>query len=358
MTDEYIKDECFDNSIINTTGNNDIIDLANNSAPHLDIGALNHILEKSITISSIHHNVSEDISISDSTRNFIFKSSETSGESNQINNNNENSNNDNNISNKSSNSNNLLIQNEINNEENNPLFQDEKSNINISYKLNLQHMNKQEIKTEKEKEEDPKIELNKKKINISKDENKDLQILKQIQKEKELIAKEEMLNKKEKELLKREKIVKYLEKKYKVKKHVSMMLSKYKKESFQKKTMKNSDMNEDAKEGKIGLEKEEKKTIPCVLGKEYMEITNKIGGLDLINEEDIKDLKEINLSECEDLCSMKKNSEGGLNNDNITSSEEKKTDTNKPKNSDNQNYGNSSWKNENVGNCQTDKIKK
>lgn len=136
------------------------------------------------------------------------------------------------------------------------------------------------------------------------------------------------------------------------------MLSKYKKESFQKKTMKNSDMNEDAKEGKIGLEKEEKKTIPCVLGKEYMEITNKIGGLDLINEEDIKDLKEINLSECEDLCSMKKNSEDGLNNDNITSSEEKKTDTNKPKNSDNQNYGNSSWKNENVGNCQTDKIKK
>ena len=121
-----------------------------------------------------------------------------------------------------------------------------------------------------------------------------------------------------------------------------MMLSKYKKKSFQKKTMKNSDMNEVAKEGKIGLEKEEKKSIPCVIGKEYMKITNKIGDLDLINEEDIKDVKEINLSECDDLCRMKKNSECGLNNDNIASSEDKKTDTNKPKKSDNQNYGSSS----------------
>ena len=80
MTVEYIKDEYFDNNIINLSGNNEIINLSNNSTPNLNNGAFNNILEKSQTISSIHHNVSEDFSISDSPINFIFKSSETSGE--------------------------------------------------------------------------------------------------------------------------------------------------------------------------------------------------------------------------------------------------------------------------------------
>ena len=132
------------------------------SAPNLNIGNLNHILQENnseiVSANGIRHN-SEDMSISGSLNNFVLKSnSATSGNSFQ-NINNITFNDDININN--GNEHIEVLQNEI--KGNIPFFNDYKNNINNSNKLINNNMNPKEKEKEKKEKEDRKFMKKKKK---------------------------------------------------------------------------------------------------------------------------------------------------------------------------------------------------
>ena len=136
------------------------MELSYYSAPNLNIGNLNHILQENnseiVSANGIRHNsedMSEDMSISGSLNNFDLKSnSATSGNSFQ-NINNITFNDDININN--GNEHIEVLQNEI--KGNIPFFNDYKNNINNSNKLINNNMNPKEKEKEKKEKEDRKI---------------------------------------------------------------------------------------------------------------------------------------------------------------------------------------------------------